>query len=268
MDKRTPDTRAVETALARADVALALIGHQPLTDRKPKTKPRASKNSTAALARRLERLARQALPQALRHLRRDPTELWLLAHDPEAAVRIDEDRARKNRKRTSRARGEKLLPVFSAADARDVSKVLANAGTRERRRATSAGNARRFGADVDAGEIEVAGTSMASAAADLHLEAEQVLAALRAARLVDGQWHRAQAPSASCGDSSDDAESLPVLETARRARRCVRSIQTRMQRRRDVARAGQLELPCVPSTGEVYKARPRGVGVDGGCDHD
>ncbi|MFP5204427.1 MAG: hypothetical protein ACLGSH_03630 [Acidobacteriota bacterium] len=243
-----------DRALGRADVAAALTGHQPLTDRKPKPQ-RATKDHSATLARRLERLARAALPAELQQLRREPGEVWLLAHDPAIAARIDADRARKNKRRTARARGEKLLPEFSPRDARGVSKVLTNSATRERLRATAAGRARSIG--TGDGEAEIAGVDLSSAPADLQLEAEQTLAALQTARLVDAAWHRVTARPATCGDSSDDAEALPVADAAERAGCSKRSVQVHMQgvvaAERD---GGQLVLPCMPGARAVYKARP------------
>lgn len=243
-----------DRALGRADVAAALTGHQPLTERKPAR--RAPADHTTTLSRRLERLARAALPAELQQLRREPGEVWLLAHDPAIAARIDADRARKNTRRTARARGEKLLPEFSPRNARDVNKVLANAATRERRRATGAGNAPPVGGGD--GEIEIAGTSMACAPADLQLEARETIAVMRAAGLVDAEWHRVTARPGTCGDSSDDAPALPVAATAELAGCSGRTVQVHMQTLHDVERAGgQMVLPCVPAAREVYQARPR-----------
>jgi|GEM_PF-7020290 len=244
-----------EAALGRADVALALTG-QPIQPVPHARARRTHVDPAAGLARRLERLARAALPAELQRLRREPTEIWLLAHDPAAAVRIDEDRARKNRKRTARARGEKLLPEFSPRDARDVSRVLANAATRDRRRQTVAGRALSIG--TGDGEVEVRALDLSSAPPDLQLEARATLAAIRAAGLVDAEWHRLTARPGTCGDAADDAEALPVTATAELAGCSVRTVQTRMQGVGDAEHAGQLVLPCVPGAGEVYKARPRG----------
>lgn len=239
------DTRAAEAAIAiaRGDVAKALTGHhQPLTERKP-TPRSAPSDHTTILARRLERLARQALPAELQRLRREPGEIWLLAHDRERIEHIDANH-----------KGRGMAP-FNAADARDVSRVARNDCMRERRRVTSAGNARQIG--TGEGEVEVAGTSMASAAADLQLEAEQVLAALRTGRLVDDQWHRAVARPATCGDVSDDAEALPVAVAAELLGFGISTVQTHMREMAEVESAGgQLVLPCVPPVAEVYAARP------------
>lgn len=243
-----------EAALGRADVAVALTGHRPLIDRKPAPR-RAPKDHTTTLARRLERLARAALPQALQRLRREPGEVWLLANDPEAAVRIDKDRAAKSKKRTARARNEKLLPEFDARDPTDVSKVLANMVTRERRRVTAAGNASAIGASD--GEVEIAASDLAAAPADLQLEAAQTLLALRAARLVDSAWHRVTALPATCGDTHDDAQALQVAEAAELVGCSRRTVQTAMRALNEMEDAGQLVLPCVPPVSEVYKARPR-----------
>jgi hypothetical protein len=234
-----------DRALGRADVAAALAGHQLLTDRKPKPQ-RATKDHSATLARRLDRLARQALPAELRKLQREPGEIWLLAHDPDRAEAIDDNH-----------RGRGMAP-FDAGDPDDVARVARNDAMRARLRKTAAGNARRLGADVDAGEIEVAGTSMASAPADLLIEAQQTLLAMQAAGLIDDQWHRAVARPATCGDASDDAEALPVAVAAELAGCSGRSVQTHMQGAADAEHAGQLVLPCVPCVHEVYKARPRG----------
>ena len=250
MDKRTPaDTlalSAIDVATGRAIVNEALAGHhQPLADRKPKPRKPVA-DPAAGLARRLERLARQALPAELRKLQREPGEIWLLAHDPDRAEAIDDNH-----------RGRGMAP-FDAGDPDDVARVARNDAMRARLRKTAAGNARRLGADVDAGEIEVAGTSMASAPADLLIEAQQTLLAMQAAGLIDDQWHRAVARPATCGDASDDAEALPVAVAAELAGCSGRTVQVHMQTLHDVERAGgQMVLPCVPAAREVYQARPR-----------
>lgn len=86
------------------------------------------------------------------------------------------------------------------------------------------------------------------------LEAEQALAALRAARLIDAAWHRTQAPPATCGD---DAPALPVADAAERLGCSRRTVQTHMQARHDIEDAGQMVLPGLPNVSEVYRARPR-----------
>lgn len=231
-----------DRALGRADVEAALTGHRPLIDRKPKQR-RPATDSTIALARRLERLARAALPEALRHLRREPGEVWLLANDPERAESIDANHL-----------GRGMAP-FDPADATDVRRVARNDSMRERRRVTSAGNARRFGAGGAAGEVDVAASDCASAPADELIEAAQTLLALQVAGRIDAGWHQLQALPATCGEDTDDAEALPVAAAAERAGRSLRTIQTRMQDRHDVERAGQLVLPGVPRTRDVYRAR-------------
>lgn len=99
------------------------------------------------------------------------------------------------------------------------------------------------------------------------LEAEQALAALRAARLIDAAWHRTQAPPATCGDGADDAPALPVADAAELLGIGVSTVQTHMRSVLDAEHAGQLTLPCVLPAEDVYAARPRGVGADGVRDH-
>lgn len=258
MDKRTR-TRAAEAAIARAAardiVAEALTGHhQPLTERKPAQR-RPGADSTAALARRLERLARAALPAELRKLQREPGEIWLLAHDPDRAEAIDDNH-----------RGRGMAP-FDAGDPDDVARVARNDAMRARRRVTSAGNARPVGGGD--GEIEIAARDLAAAPADQLLEARETILALQAARLVDAEWHRVTARHATCGDASGDAEALPVVDAAELAGCSARAVQVHMQGVADIERAGgQLTLPCVPRVSEVYAARPRAsenVEVNHGC---
>lgn len=244
MDKGTP----TEASAARSAVEAALIGHRPRTERRSAPR-RPAADHTTTLARRLERLARQALPQALRHLRCDPTDIWLLAHDPDRAVNIDAKR------------GGVGMGRFNPADPADMASVAKNDATRERRRKAAAGRARQIGAGE--GEVEIAGTSMAAAPADSLIEAAETLAALRAAGLIDAAGRRTAAPPATCGDNFDDAPALPVVAAASLLRRCLRTVQTKARRRCDAERAGQLVLPCVPAVREIYKARPRGSAGEG-----
>lgn len=110
-------------------------------------------------------------------------------------------------------------------------------------------------------QVEVAGGNSRGSALnqpDLHAEAAQALAALRAGGVIDAHGRRADwaALPATCGDASDDAPALPVVLVARRVGRCLRTVQTRMLRLWHVEReGGQLVLPCVPPVKEVYKAR-------------
>ena len=230
-----------DVAIARADIEAALIGHRPLIDRKPKQR-RPATDSTIALARRLERLARAALPLELQRLRREPTELWLLANDPERAEAIDAKRAGIG------------MQMFDPEDPADVARVLRNDALRARLSKTAAGNARQIGE----GEFEIAAHHIGAAPAELLLEAEQTLQVMRAAGLIDAAWHRLTARPASCGDASDDAEALPAAGAAERLGCSVRSVQTHMQVADDAERGGgQLVLPGVPRVRDVYKARPR-----------
>lgn len=236
MDEAERTDAEAADAIARGDVAAALNGHQPFTERKP---PAARADDTTILAREMDRLARDALPQALRGVQGEPGEIWLLAHDPERASRVNAKRAGIG------------MAAFNPEDAADVAQVQRNADTRARRNLTLAVNALPIGADD--GEIEIAGTGTISVPAEVWLEVGEAVAGL-----IDARGHRIAAPPATCGDAHDDAAALSVAVTAELAGCSKRAIQVHMQGIADLERDhGQRVLPGVPPATAVYAARPR-----------